>query len=809
MSQILKVGQRVVAGWWEDPTDTSTPPLGWFPGVIKACRQLKQGGLLGPDRFYDVIFDDDDELDDIEDIFVFPEKEYDLLVREARGTQLWKGVKNVLSKKSNDRYAQNIGYWVVEEFVDKRFPFLGDALRFYDDLIVSRKGAKVEKADLNLPKEWDIDSEKKRPPNRSLFRSVSNDNRTRRSVSNDTSMAIAGGERSESNILPQTATPAPTELIPSGVVCLRGNLKQEMRNDMTTHRITGLWSTGLDKILADPGNRSGECGRFVYDRIHESSKSSAVEELSSPSGRYSGSFIVKSAGTKTKIDDKDIVFKFVENNEGYYNIEGTGSNVFGRYTMSGTLTKEGVVTFHRHYHYQLVAGQPTTTTKDAVLPAKLNPNNMVQTGVGEEMVARVSQIDNTSDSQIAADLADAKGLSAHSSAPIDDLLAQPQRIISEDSESDRDTEQLGSSTKRSVRSSLREECQAEEKKGGKKTIRNEVTPLSPVPEDAYCSAESKQSCKTPPSKSYPTASKSESQFQTTKASDFPDGWLVRTVPRKNGNHVDRYFYSPKLNIRFRSKVEVSRFLDCLAKHQGDEEKAWSALGKQKAKPVTSKAKRKRPSGADASVERPHASAAAKKERSSTNLTNGSPRCPRREIKIVDYVGPRLESSRETQNSKKKVVNKIAELSRMQTSPCNKRTKPSFHRGEKVYAVVKGNDPSSSGTREWFPGRVWDYRVKHETSYGPVKEYDISEYYIMIGELVFIRPFLVILTSQYPAVFDDGEVAHNLDEVWVMKEEDHDVLSAKPDEISWIGNQRYTDGSATDEYARTVCWYETH
>mmetsp|Transcript_21573 Transcript_21573/g.35272 ORF Transcript_21573/g.35272 Transcript_21573/m.35272 type:complete len:1185 (-) Transcript_21573:86-3640(-) len=768
LKPILKVGQRVVAAWWEDPTDTSKPALGWFPGVIKACKQLKQGGLLGPDRFYDVIFDDDDELDDIEDIFVFPEEEYDLLGREASGTCRWKGVRNVLSKTSNDRYAQTVGYWVVEEFADTRFPSLGDALRFYDDLIVSRKGAKVKNEDLNLPEEWDIDSEERHPPNRSSFRSISNNTRTR-SISNDTSGASTGGERNESEVPPQPASPAPTELIPSGVVCLRGNLKEKMRNGVRTHRITGLWSTGLDKILADPENRSGACNRFVYDRIHESSKSSGVENPSSPSGRYSGSFIVESAGSKTKIDDKDVVFNFVENNEGYYNLEGTGYNAFGRYTMSGFLTKDGVVTIHRHYHYQLVAGQPTTTKEDAVPQAKLTPKKVIQAGDGEEMVSRISQVDNTNDSQLAGVLADAEGLSAHSSTPIDNLLAKQKRIIFEESKSDRDTEQL-----RSVLSNLREECRAEEKKRKKNTVR-EVTPLPP--------AESEQSYKTPSSKSYPTASKSESEFPATKASDCPDGWLVRTVPRKKGNHVDRYFYSPKLGIRFRSKVEVARFLDCLAKHQGDEEEAWSALGKRKAKPVTSKAKRKRPSGADASVERPHASSAAKKESSSTNATNGSPRCPRREIKIVGYVGPRLESSGETQNSEKKVVNEIAELSLMQTSPCNKRTKPSFHRGEKVYAAVKGNDPSSSGTREWLPGRIWDYKVKHETTYGPVKAYDI--------------------------IFDDGEVARNLDEVWVMKEEDHEVLSAKPNEFSWIGVQRCTDRSANDEYARTVGWYETY
>ena len=43
------------------------------------------------------------------------------------------------------------------------------------------------------------------------------------------------------------------------------------------------------------------------------------------------------------------MLKFRENNEGYHNVEGKGSNVWGKYSITGTLDKEGVITLFRHY----------------------------------------------------------------------------------------------------------------------------------------------------------------------------------------------------------------------------------------------------------------------------------------------------------------------------------------------------------------------------------------------------------------------------------------------------------------------------
>jgi len=59
------------------------------------------------------------------------------------------------------------------------------------------------------------------------------------------------------------------------------------------------------------------------------------------------------------------------------------------------------------------------------------------------------------------------------------------------------------------------------------------------------------------------------------SAEFPDGWTVQYVKRLNNlNRVDRYWYSPKLKKKFRSKVSVRVFLDFLGEVGGDEAKAF-------------------------------------------------------------------------------------------------------------------------------------------------------------------------------------------------------------------------------------------
>lgn len=61
------------------------------------------------------------------------------------------------------------------------------------------------------------------------------------------------------------------------------------------------------------------------------------------------------------------------------------------------------------------------------------------------------------------------------------------------------------------------------------------------------------------------------------ALEFGKGWIIRGFQRQSGayeGHVDKYWYSPNLKKRFRSKAEIKRFLPVLKKCKGDEEKAY-------------------------------------------------------------------------------------------------------------------------------------------------------------------------------------------------------------------------------------------
>ena len=180
------------------------------------------------------------------------------------------------------------------------------------------------------------------------------------------------GESVESSDAEPQELPPPTELHPTGVICLRGKLVRNTSADLSLdntviHRISGLWAMSMDKILADPNNVKGECNKFDYE--HKCSGDSTVFPLS---GRYTGSFYVNADDvSKTKVAEKDVVLKFRENNAGYYNVEGKGSNYFGKYTITGTLDKEGVITIFRHFQVPKLKATKKSTTATPE-PAPLN-----------------------------------------------------------------------------------------------------------------------------------------------------------------------------------------------------------------------------------------------------------------------------------------------------------------------------------------------------------------------------------------------------------------------------------------------------
>eukprot|EP00980_Cylindrotheca_fusiformis_P001518 scaffold346_cov116-Cylindrotheca_fusiformis.AAC.32 len=143
--------------------------------------------------------------------------------------------------------------------------------------------------------------------------------------------------------------PPPTQSYEKNVVCLRGKVYKEESEELglgeVVHRITGMWSSGLDLVLADPQNVKGLCNRFEYEH-----KSSGTSHAFPVSGKYFGWFdLNQEDGTKSKIVEKDVTLKFRKNNAGYYNVDGRGSNYFGKYTITGTMDKENILTIFRHF----------------------------------------------------------------------------------------------------------------------------------------------------------------------------------------------------------------------------------------------------------------------------------------------------------------------------------------------------------------------------------------------------------------------------------------------------------------------------
>ncbi len=62
-------------------------------------------------------FEDGDELDGIEDAYIFNKKDYELTIENAKnneGQVKWIGVKNVLDEKSSDLWAKSVGWYSAD-----------------------------------------------------------------------------------------------------------------------------------------------------------------------------------------------------------------------------------------------------------------------------------------------------------------------------------------------------------------------------------------------------------------------------------------------------------------------------------------------------------------------------------------------------------------------------------------------------------------------------------------------------------------------------------------------------------------------
>ena len=107
-------------------------------------------------------FDDGDEIDNLEDVYIFSKEDYLLTIRleKSEKKKEWIGVRNVVDKESSDVWARSVG-WYVANINGKELPFslLSDALRAYDAHVVMQSSYLLQtddkKSQINLPEEWE------------------------------------------------------------------------------------------------------------------------------------------------------------------------------------------------------------------------------------------------------------------------------------------------------------------------------------------------------------------------------------------------------------------------------------------------------------------------------------------------------------------------------------------------------------------------------------------------------------------------------------------------------------------------------
>ena len=153
-----EVGEEVYAAWWPNDKKVDEPTL-WYLGRVKSYKDQRVGskgvGEYGVIRTYKIFYTDDGtELDNIPEHFVFHKDDY-LFSTSVDPKHEWKGVRNVIDKKSEDLWASFIGYYVATiDGKEQSFSRLSDALQAYDASIVRRKGNKTRQSDLNIPENW-------------------------------------------------------------------------------------------------------------------------------------------------------------------------------------------------------------------------------------------------------------------------------------------------------------------------------------------------------------------------------------------------------------------------------------------------------------------------------------------------------------------------------------------------------------------------------------------------------------------------------------------------------------------------------
>jgi len=144
---IIKKAEKVYARW------SGGTGWNWFPGRVWDVKE-SPGAEYGPEKKYDVVFDDGDTEPNVGEIWIAKKADYEVCL-EKRDEEDWIGVKNVRFPDSKDEYARMIGWYeTCLDGVQRVYSSLGEALRAHDKHIVKTKGRNnCLAAELNFPEE--------------------------------------------------------------------------------------------------------------------------------------------------------------------------------------------------------------------------------------------------------------------------------------------------------------------------------------------------------------------------------------------------------------------------------------------------------------------------------------------------------------------------------------------------------------------------------------------------------------------------------------------------------------------------------
>lgn len=113
-------------------------------------------------------------------------------------------------------------------------------------------------------------------------------------------------------------------------------------------------------------NQPGQVGDFEFRLV--TPDASAAASAFPKNGKYQGWFSLKQPPplkSTIKVDDRDMIMTFVQNEADEYIVQGEGVNKFGSFSLRGTLKADGTILMYRSY-----TTKPVVVKKRSVSPTK-------------------------------------------------------------------------------------------------------------------------------------------------------------------------------------------------------------------------------------------------------------------------------------------------------------------------------------------------------------------------------------------------------------------------------------------------------